>query len=579
MASSTVISAWRQVYHAYADAGRERLRFPLEDEIAQARAQALGDTFDTRLVVAVQQHAELVATQPRERVLALQACLEAQRDLAQHGVAGCVAAGIVDDLEAVEIEEQQRRQARRLRPRGQHRLQSALEFGAIDERRKAVVRRLPRQILDVLALARHVAEDQHEAQLRAGIARRTDARRHRLHRNLEGVAPLQQHVGRFAFPAHAETRVIDRIERLAALRVEQAERIGERTPETFAGDTPRDPLGRRIHELDRASRTGRDHRLADRTERRLRTRFTLLERIFDTPALQDQPAHVNRGQADEQQRRDEIDGEQQRSGLAERGAEDIGEPAGKRRDALVHAPDLRLVDAEIRRPRAIRHTRVQRGADLFQIGELGVASRPEIDRFVKKADVAEQVEGPDDVADIAGMDAARNQSGAGRRGIGRIAIQRETRDLQVAGSVDGSQIIAIRGFIAGFRIRAQVEDRVLLPLRPDAFTANVGTHRRHDVDAEDSQPDQDHDDGQKGPRDPDELRILPLRPGVHGDVCPRILCRRLNTWCSEHPPMTRCIFADSRGAQLNVRRLIPAYMFERRLHGVNRWPAVCLTSY
>ena len=63
----------------------------------------------------LQQHGELVAAQPRHQVARAHAVGQAARHLAQQRVAGDVAEAVVDDLEAVEVEEHHR-EARASRP-------------------------------------------------------------------------------------------------------------------------------------------------------------------------------------------------------------------------------------------------------------------------------------------------------------------------------------------------------------------------------------------------------------------------------------------------------------------------------
>jgi hypothetical protein len=70
-----------------------------------------------------QQHAELVAAEARQRVGGADARLQHARDLLEQAVAGLVAAGVVDDLELVEVEVHEHVADRRL---GAHRLQRSL---------------------------------------------------------------------------------------------------------------------------------------------------------------------------------------------------------------------------------------------------------------------------------------------------------------------------------------------------------------------------------------------------------------------------------------------------------------------
>ena len=92
------------------------------------------------------------------------------------------------------------------------------------------------------AFARHVAQDQHEAERLAAVTRCADPRRHRLHRNLEAIAALQQHVRSFTDGANAEAGIVDRIKRLAVMRVQQPYGLGQRPFEAFAGKTSNNAL-------------------------------------------------------------------------------------------------------------------------------------------------------------------------------------------------------------------------------------------------------------------------------------------------------------------------------------------------
>ena len=109
-------------------------------------AHVVGDL--PRLVerTADQQHAELVAAEARDRVRIAHRFAQQLGDFAQHAVAGQVAAGVVDDLEAVEVEVTQH--VRRLAaPRGFGRfVETALELAPVHEARERVVRRLVRHL-------------------------------------------------------------------------------------------------------------------------------------------------------------------------------------------------------------------------------------------------------------------------------------------------------------------------------------------------------------------------------------------------------------------------------------------------
>src|SRR3954467_5906819 len=76
--------------------------------LLERRAEAQPRGAGRRLVAGLEDHGELVAAEPRERVLAPEQILEARADLTQHLVTRVMAERVVELLEAVEVDEQQR---------------------------------------------------------------------------------------------------------------------------------------------------------------------------------------------------------------------------------------------------------------------------------------------------------------------------------------------------------------------------------------------------------------------------------------------------------------------------------------
>jgi hypothetical protein len=81
-----------------------------QDELlAQCVAEPPGDLEPgVSALATADEHGELVAAEPRKQVLAAHLLGEARRDLAQQVVAALVAQDVVDLLEAVEVDQQQR---------------------------------------------------------------------------------------------------------------------------------------------------------------------------------------------------------------------------------------------------------------------------------------------------------------------------------------------------------------------------------------------------------------------------------------------------------------------------------------
>ena len=81
---------------------------PTRERALERRAQPQAGGAGRRLVAGVEHDRELVAAEPRERVAGPQRLLQARADLAQDLVAGVVAERVVELLEAVEVDQQQR---------------------------------------------------------------------------------------------------------------------------------------------------------------------------------------------------------------------------------------------------------------------------------------------------------------------------------------------------------------------------------------------------------------------------------------------------------------------------------------
>ena len=97
----------RDLDDADARADRHRVAGPDEAVIADRLAHRLGDRAGLFQRAAFQQHAELVAAEPRDHVDGAHARLDQRGDLADQPVAGRVAAGVVDQLELVQVDVEQ----------------------------------------------------------------------------------------------------------------------------------------------------------------------------------------------------------------------------------------------------------------------------------------------------------------------------------------------------------------------------------------------------------------------------------------------------------------------------------------
>ena len=135
-------------------------------------------------VAILDQNGELVSAQAREDVGASQRRLQDRCRLPQKIVARGVAAGIVDDLELIDIQQHQNVLRAGLLEPVERSLEPLLERAAIGEARQCIVRGLPGQAADQRLLVGHVMERKHRA---GGFAVDGQRRGRERHRNAASV--------------------------------------------------------------------------------------------------------------------------------------------------------------------------------------------------------------------------------------------------------------------------------------------------------------------------------------------------------------------------------------------------------
>ena len=125
----------------HADARLDVQRRPARGEAAMQRVtQSVGDELDVRAILHVrQQHGELVAAQARQSVAMAKHLAQPQRDLTQQLVAVGVPERVVDLLEAVEVDEQDRELVVAARGEGERALDPVLEQHAVRQAGERVV--------------------------------------------------------------------------------------------------------------------------------------------------------------------------------------------------------------------------------------------------------------------------------------------------------------------------------------------------------------------------------------------------------------------------------------------------------
>src|SRR4030095_10977791 len=107
----------------------------------------------------LKQDAKLIATQPRQRIARTQLGAQESGDLSQQVVSSGVTAGIIDHLELVKVEVQQRMRIRRV----QEVRKAAFEFKSILQTGEGVMSRLVGKLLGEFTFLRDIPKHQHDA--------------------------------------------------------------------------------------------------------------------------------------------------------------------------------------------------------------------------------------------------------------------------------------------------------------------------------------------------------------------------------------------------------------------------------
>src|SRR6516225_5534109 len=279
-----VVSSDRHDADARAEA--EHPVLPGEAEVAHSLAEGLRGTHRLIERAALEKDAELVATEPRERIAPADLRFEQRPDLSEERVPCAVAAGVVDDLELVDVEVAER--VGRLACLGalERALEAALELAPVHEPGEQVVARVVGEAAIELARLTHIVEHQHPAR---DVARAiADRGRGALDVELVAIAADQQHrPHRFDGPYAADRDRQGILERLAGLLVEGAEDLLHRAPHGVFQAPAGELFRHRVDVVDGRVGIGGDDAIADRLQRDLRAFLLAEQRLLVELALGD----------------------------------------------------------------------------------------------------------------------------------------------------------------------------------------------------------------------------------------------------------------------------------------------------
>src|SRR5580658_3622167 len=273
-------------HHADAGAEAEHPVLPGEAEVAYSLAQRLGGAHRLIERAALQQYAEFVAAEARQRIAPAHLGFQQCAHLAEQRIAGAVTAAVVDDLELVDVEVAQRVGGFARLGALQRALQAALEFAAVDQPGQQVVAGVVGEPAVELARFADVVEHQHAAGHVAGTV--ADRRGGALDVQLVAVAADEQHrpdrFDRTDAPDRHRQRVL---QRFAGLLVERTEDLLDRAAHGVFQAPAGQLFGDRVDVVDGRVCIGGDDAVADRLQGDLRALLLAKQRLLVQLALGD----------------------------------------------------------------------------------------------------------------------------------------------------------------------------------------------------------------------------------------------------------------------------------------------------
>ena len=281
--------------HADAGANAKALLAVHVTVLIHGVAELLGHVLGFIQRAVLQDGRELVATQACHGVAAAHACLKPTCHFTQHLIARCMAAVIIDELEAVQVERQQRVVAAVAAGALQRAVQALAELRPVDEPGQPVVAGTPADLIELAALLGDVPEDQHCPQHPAlGISNGGNRVIHGA-----GLAVSAQQHGAGRQPggaARAEAELHGIFERLPVFLSLRHEDTAGRLALGLGRRPPGEPLGHGVEPGDAAQGVGREYGVCNGLQRHFEQLSLLLQLLAQPARLAHVPAHARQAQ-------------------------------------------------------------------------------------------------------------------------------------------------------------------------------------------------------------------------------------------------------------------------------------------
>jgi len=450
----------------------------------------------------LEQDAELVPAQPRQRIALAQVALQHAADLAQHLVTGLVAAGVVDELELVQVHEEQGALAPHGARLAEQGFQPALELAPVHQAGERIVAGLPGQLFHIVLLARHVVQHQHGARGPALVA---DRGTHQLdgHQALVGA----HHRGGEAIAvrgAAAQHPLHQLVGAQGAGAIIELQHLGQGATGGLVRRHAQQGLGCGIEVEHRAMRVGGHHGIANGRQRDVGLLALRVERQLRTLALGQQRPGVPGGQQDQHGGHPHVGPEQPLHDAPRAVPQRRAEGAGRRRRACVDGADAGL---PVPARGGVHHAGGMAVLDLLrqvqQAVDVAVPYQPVHQRLLHDLVAVEPAQQPDQAVDVVRVVlAAGKPLACGLQVDGVRLHQGQPGCLVAQRDVDGLPELHVGIGGAGSGVAVQVVDGVLLPLGPEALARDESAHRRQHVQAARGAGRQQQHHQQERPGDP-----------------------------------------------------------------------------
>ena len=441
-----------------------------------------------------------------------------------------MAAGVVDELELVHVHIEQRALAPHGAGLGQQGFEPVLELAPVHEAGQRIVAGLPRQLLHIVLLARHVVQHQHGAGQRIAVA---DGRAHQLDRH-DGLVRAHQggvHIAQ-GRAAAAQDVLHQRVGRQGRCLAIEHQQLRQRLAGGLGGRAGQQGLGGGVHVEHLALGVGGHHTVANGGQGGAGLLAFGLQGLLGAAALLQQALGVPQGQHDQHGRHAHVGPHQQQHDLARAFAQGLAEVArggGHSGVDLVDGVLPPLPGGGVRR--AVGVALVDLVRQLAQRVDVFVADEPVAHGFFDQVQVVEVAQQPDQAVDVVRVVAAAQKALARHIGLHLAGLQSQPRRPVAQGDVHGAHKPVKRLGRAVDRVLVEVVDGVLLPLGPQAFARHKGAHARQNLQAGRGTGGQQQHHHDEGPCHPQGQRhrfsldwLLWLLQHIHG-LAPRLMLR------------------------------------------------------